>query len=408
MVGRRNVVRVITACSVIIGFTCIASLHLASAAPPPICVGICPPPPPCNQDEGPQTLSGYTLQQSTSFDSTDWADNFASNWFNWGGSSGSDSKDSATDPYGWFNSNELDPTKYALYLNNADSTSHTYEADIRGTETSEPSIDTEGIGSATVSQAYGAYDWCQEVTNNDDGLSGISPTPSRTLDTDALLWPSTQDIESVSVSGTTATATMPSPDGFTNSSYIDIATGPYASTTEYQIATTSSTTFTFTTSVGSCTSECGTIMPWPPEIDLSESSGMNSSYSMTIHFFDTSGSAEQAIATPTSSSFPNSEDWNEFQARWTPTSVALFENGSNVAEVLDGDGTDLPIGCVPNSTDSPCYKLYCYTLDNSSVGSTCVPATPMAFDFEQGAFEGTSTDSSQLTGIGWISQFSPD
>lgn len=400
--GKLGVALILLACGLLAGVSCGSLESAAAATKPPTCIPPdCPPPPPCNKPDGQDWLTGYTLGQATVFNTTTFD---STDWYNWGGSApGEDTVDSATQPYGWYNSNELDPTKNALYLLNDYSTQHTYTADLVGGGTeSVDSIDTEGIGSKTYSQSYGAYDWCQQVTNNDEGISGITPIPTNTLDTVALLWPVPQYIESVTVSGGTATATMASADGFSDLMSINITSGPYYSATPIQITTTSSTTFTFSTSVSSnCSSACGEVQLWPPEIDLSESTGKNSDYSMTIHFYDENGDIQSVQAVP--SSFLNSENWNEFQARWTSSSVSLFEGGSQVAQILDGTGTDLPSGC--NPAEAQCYKVYCATV--ASADSDCVPAEPMGFDFEQGAFYGTSFDDAQTTAIGWIDQFSP-
>jgi hypothetical protein len=264
-------------------------------------------------------LTGYSLGQSTTFNSTTLD---STDWHYWGeGSPGNDTENAATYPYGWFNSNELNPTTGALYLSNAWSTNPQHSGDMI----------TDGIGAKTYTQVYGAYDWCEKAANDDNHL-----------DTVALLWPITQAIASISASAGTASVTMVDADGYTNNSQV-VVSGTQNFNGTQTIATTGSTTFTFPSSAqASCSGGtqqnfiCGKVDVWPPEIDFAEFGGGSNKYGMTIHFYDSSGNPQMVQATPGYTSWPNASLWNEFLGEWASTYVVLYENGSAVAEIADG------------------------------------------------------------------------
>ena len=277
----------------------------------------------------------------------------------------------------------MDPTTSGLVLNNA--------LDENGT-----SIDTTGLGTKNVQQLYGAYEWCTEFADNDYAM-----------DTDALLWPASDVIASITVASNVGTV-ITTGNNYFGPGYEFSVSGEGSLDGDYTVASiTNDTTFTFAYSPSgssSCSGGtntapiCGTVTPWPPEIDLTESYGSDA-YALNVHFYNSDGEATSVSAE--SSSEADADNFQSYIAYWSSNALTVKEDGNRVEEVHNGTGTDLPTGC--NALGGKCNVLYCGEISTSD--TDCVPDLPMVWDFEQTGFSGVST-TSQTTDLDWVSQFS--
>jgi hypothetical protein len=146
---------------------------------------------------------------------------------------------------------------------------------------------------------------------------------------------------------------------------------------------------------------------WPPEVDFVENGGINT-FTLTVHwqnpgcplYADTDLNVCQVQVLDINNhdgDFSSLEDFNNFAAVWTSTSVEVWVNGHPVAEIEDGAGTNV----APNQNLTTPGVTYC---GSANGGDSCIPSQNMDFDYAQEDLGGAAT-SAQGTALAWESTF---